>query len=225
MRCRTASAGSATARSTTSARRLSVPPAEAWGVVTFYHLLATEPTPADRRACVRRHRVPPERRRAALSRSRSRAGSTIKRSPCLGQCDKGSAALVTTAGVDARALRRSPRRTWNSCRTPPLELREPLEPLEPLAPEGSCAASAASIRRASTPIESAAATPRWRRRSRWAPAAIVAEVTASKLMGRGGAAFPTGRKWEAVSREVGRRRTTWCATPTSPSRGPSRIAC
>ncbi len=31
------------------------------------------------------------------------------------------------------------------------------------------------------------------------PAAVIAEVTASKLMGRGGAAFPTGRKWAAVA--------------------------
>ena len=44
-------------------KRLSVPPAEAWGVVTFYHLLATEPQPPTRRACVRRHCLPPERRR------------------------------------------------------------------------------------------------------------------------------------------------------------------
>ena len=31
------------------------------------------------------------------------------------------------------------------------------------------------------------------------PAAVIEEVTASKLMGRGGAAFPTGRKWAAVA--------------------------
>jgi NADH-quinone oxidoreductase subunit F len=31
------------------------------------------------------------------------------------------------------------------------------------------------------------------------PDAVIAEVTASKLMGRGGAAFPTGRKWAAVT--------------------------
>ena len=30
------------------------------------------------------------------------------------------------------------------------------------------------------------------------PEAVIAEVTASKLVGRGGAAFPTGRKWDAV---------------------------
>ena len=28
---------------------------------------------------------------------------------------------------------------------------------------------------------------------------MIDEVTASKLVGRGGAAFPTGRKWEAVA--------------------------
>src|SRR5204863_1457899 len=29
---------------------------------------------------------------------------------------------------------------------------------------------------------------------------VIAEVTASKLVGRGGAAFPTGRKWDAVGK-------------------------
>ncbi|HEX7282255.1 MAG TPA: NADH-ubiquinone oxidoreductase-F iron-sulfur binding region domain-containing protein, partial [Vicinamibacterales bacterium] len=34
------------------------------------------------------------------------------------------------------------------------------------------------------------------------PARVIAEVNAAKLMGRGGAAFPTGRKWEAVAKEA-----------------------
>ncbi|MGH7618196.1 MAG: complex I 51 kDa subunit family protein, partial [Gemmatimonadaceae bacterium] len=33
-------------------------------------------------------------------------------------------------------------------------------------------------------------------------AAVIKEVTDSKLMGRGGAAFPTGRKWDAVSKQA-----------------------
>ena len=36
------------------------------------------------------------------------------------------------------------------------------------------------------------------------PAGVVQEVIASNLLGRGGAAFPTGRKWEAVAREPAR---------------------
>jgi NADH-quinone oxidoreductase subunit F len=32
------------------------------------------------------------------------------------------------------------------------------------------------------------------------PSGVIREVTESKLLGRGGAAFPTGRKWEAVAR-------------------------
>jgi NADH-quinone oxidoreductase subunit F len=34
------------------------------------------------------------------------------------------------------------------------------------------------------------------------PDAVIAEITASKLMGRGGAAFPTGRKWAAVAAQA-----------------------
>ena len=33
------------------------------------------------------------------------------------------------------------------------------------------------------------------------PMGVIREVTDSKLLGRGGAAFPTGRKWEAVARQ------------------------
>jgi NADH-quinone oxidoreductase subunit F len=36
------------------------------------------------------------------------------------------------------------------------------------------------------------------------PAAVIQAVVASNLLGRGGAAFPTGKKWEAVAREPAR---------------------
>ena len=47
-------------------QRLIVPPAEAWGVVTFYHLFKTEPQPPHRGARLRRHRLPAAGRRADL---------------------------------------------------------------------------------------------------------------------------------------------------------------
>ncbi|MBC7360228.1 MAG: NAD(P)H-dependent oxidoreductase subunit E [Desulfacinum sp.] len=37
---------------------------------------------------------------------------------------------------------------------------------------------------------------------RWAPERIVEEISAARLRGRGGAGFPTGRKWEAMRRAV-----------------------
>jgi len=36
------------------------------------------------------------------------------------------------------------------------------------------------------------------------PEAVIREVTESRLMGRGGAAFPTGRKWDAVAKQPAR---------------------
>ncbi len=54
--------------------RLIVPPAEAWGVVTFYHLFATEPRAADRGARLRRHRLPRARGRGAVRAAGRRLG-------------------------------------------------------------------------------------------------------------------------------------------------------
>ena len=42
------------------------------------------------------------------------------------------------------------------------------------------------------------------------PAAVIDEVTASKLVGRGGAAFPTGRKWAAVAAQPATPRYLVC---------------
>jgi len=42
------------------------------------------------------------------------------------------------------------------------------------------------------------------------PAWVIREVTESKLVGRGGAAFPTGRKWEAVAKALTRPRYVVC---------------
>ncbi len=42
------------------------------------------------------------------------------------------------------------------------------------------------------------------------PAGVIREVLASKLMGRGGAAFPTGRKWDAVAKAVDRPHYVVC---------------
>ena len=89
-------------------RRLTVPPAEAWGVVTFYHLFATEPRPprvahvCDDIACRLRGA---ERLCAQLERTFGPPGTATEdgratwlRSPCIGQCERDPAALLVAAG-------------------------------------------------------------------------------------------------------------------------------
>ncbi len=89
-------------------QRLVVPPAEAWGVLTFYHLFATEPRArtvahvCDDIACraqggealcreLEAAIGPP----GALS---ALAGGAWQRSPCLGQCERAPAVMVVAAG-------------------------------------------------------------------------------------------------------------------------------
>ncbi|MCJ7712682.1 MAG: NAD(P)H-dependent oxidoreductase subunit E, partial [Chloroflexi bacterium] len=89
-------------------RRLTVPPAEAYGVASFYALLATTPMPpavapvCDDMAC---RLAGAEVVCANLERELGPAGEpapgatmTWKRSPCLGQCERAPAAMFTVAG-------------------------------------------------------------------------------------------------------------------------------
>ena len=185
--------------------RLSVPPAEAWGVVTFYHLLATEPRPAavahvcDDIAC---------RLNGADQLCRdleSRLGHAVHRSPCLGQCDQGSAALITKAGPDADRFVLAPASADDVAGA--LSVRT--VPAVPKVPKVGASASGARIVRRMTVVD-ATSLASYRQHDGYAalakaiaigPAAVIAEVSAARLFGRGGAAFPTGRKWEAVARE------------------------
>ena len=89
-------------------QRLTVPPADAYGVATFYALFSLEWRPprvvhvCDDLAC--RCNGSDELiagpRRAARPRGhgRQRDSATWLRSPCLGQCDRAPAALLTVAG-------------------------------------------------------------------------------------------------------------------------------
>src|SRR5215211_6755360 len=89
-------------------RRLSVPPAEAYGVATFYALLATKARPpavahvCDDIAC---RLAGAEELCADLARTLGPAGEPARdgavswlRSPCLGACELAPAAMLTVAG-------------------------------------------------------------------------------------------------------------------------------
>ena len=221
-------------------RRLSVPPAEAYGVATFYAMLAVEPRPrtvvhvCDDIACrvkgARALTAALEKRVGPPGRPTPAGDATWQRSPCLGQCDRGPALLVQRAGRNAvdevmapvdtatamAALAAAPRRTGAGGR------------------RGAPAASAAAARLAASgegapeapqtlDVGAAAGLRLLRRVGRVDPESlddyratggyaalrraidigqeeVLREVGDSKLLGRGGAAFPTGRKWVAVAR-------------------------
>ncbi len=197
--------------------RLSIPPADAWGVVTFYHLLATEPRPpvavhvCDDIAC-RLHGA------EQLCRDlEQRHGAVVHRSPCLGMCDRGSAALVTRAGrvperfVIAPASADAVGRALGSAAGPDVSSGDPADPGE------TYVRGTGLLRRVGKAdpdsLESYRAHGGYRALAGaidLGPAGVIAEVTASKLLGRGGAAFPTGRKWESVAREAARPHYVVC---------------
>ncbi|MFF3314477.1 NADH-ubiquinone oxidoreductase-F iron-sulfur binding region domain-containing protein [Streptomyces sp. NPDC003035] len=80
-------------------RRLTVPPAEAYGVATFYSMFAVRPRPAQLLhvctdlACAARGA-------GALTSGLTARGVTFAPSPCLGLCERAPAALLTRAGVE-----------------------------------------------------------------------------------------------------------------------------
>ncbi|HYH93309.1 MAG TPA: NAD(P)H-dependent oxidoreductase subunit E [Candidatus Saccharimonadales bacterium] len=193
-------------------RRLAVPPAEAYGVATFYALYATTPRPpvvahvCDDIAC---RIAGAEAICTDLARAIGPAGEAAregaigwKRSPCLGLCELAPAALVTSSAEVAHRVSVAPADA--AAVVARLESPAPGRPQHPVRQAGR---SPLRILRRVGVVDPASHADYeghgggrgLRRAFELGPEAVIAEVTASKLMGRGGAAFPTGRKWAAVA--------------------------
>ncbi|MEP7326455.1 MAG: NAD(P)H-dependent oxidoreductase subunit E [Gemmatimonadota bacterium] len=199
--------------------RLNVPPAEVWSVATFYALLATTPRPrrvlhaCDDIACrIRGGRDIV----AALGKAFGpdahhghQPGNGVEigeaawlPSPCLGLCEQAPAVLLTVAGakpVEESMGGVTPGQAVAALKSgslggpgrlpipqrgdPTLRLLRRVGVADPASLEAYTAAGGYQAFRKALDI---------------GPEAIIREVTDAKLMGRGGAAFPTGRKWDAV---------------------------
>jgi NADH-quinone oxidoreductase subunit F len=160
-----------------ASRRLRVPPADAYGVATFYALLSLEERP-------------PDLTHVCTDLSCALKGATVgpgeHASPCLGLCERAPARYRTIAGAD-------PREEQIPAASPPLHQRDGLRLLRRIAagvdPE-SLAAYVALCCLGSLACVCALGAE-----------AVLQHVVESRLLGRGGAAFPTGVKWEAVARQ------------------------
>ncbi|MFG2770841.1 NADH-ubiquinone oxidoreductase-F iron-sulfur binding region domain-containing protein [Streptomyces sp. NPDC048350] len=79
-------------------RRLTVPPAEAYGVATFYAMFAVRPRPAQvLHVCT--DLTCAARGSAAVTAGLTAEGVAFAPSPCLGLCERAPAALLVRAGV------------------------------------------------------------------------------------------------------------------------------
>ena len=162
-----------------ASRRLDVPPADAYGVASFYALLALEERPA-------------EALHVCTDLACALAGAEVTdgafASPCLGLCERAPASLRTIAGEHPREV----------------QLPETGPPLPQAGEPGL-----RLLRRIAAGIDPTSLDDyrkhggydALRRAVELGPEAVRREVNESGLLGRGGAAFPTGAKWDAVARQ------------------------
>jgi NADH-quinone oxidoreductase subunit F len=205
--------------------RLDVPPADAWGVATFYAMLATSPRPrrvlhvCDDIAC-RVHGAPALcaalERAAGPPLTHAPSGDHVSldadraawlHAPCLGMCDHAPAAMLTEAG--AMPLERS---IGGLTAARAIELLNGADAGDdaaarpPINQRGRAHASGLSLL-SRVGVVDPESLDAYRRAGGYAALAralemgaegVIAEVNESRLLGRGGAAFPTARKWETV---------------------------
>lgn len=205
-------------------KRLAVPPAEAYGVVTFYALYATTPRPpvvahvCDDIACriAGAERICDDLRRALGPEGGATGDGRTGwlRSPCLGLCDLAPVAMVTGAGVAAHRASVAPADAAGiiarlesgapDARAQPTLRQDPSSALRLLGRVGVVDPGSLDDYRARDGYSALA------RAFELGPDGVIAEITASGLMGRGGAAFPTGRKWAAVAAQPATPRYVVC---------------
>jgi NADH-quinone oxidoreductase subunit F len=191
-------------------RRLSIPPAEAYGVVSFYARFALDQRPplvlhvCDDIAC---KCAGSDALCAALEGAVGPAGSAWLRSPCLGLCDRAPAALVERAGADHEELQIAP----VDPETAIAIVRGGEWPPTPLTLALSPTGRGKLLRRVGVvdpesidSYRSHGGYTALRRALELGPEGVIREVTEARLLGRGGAAFPTGRKWDSVAKAAAR---------------------
>lgn len=189
--------------------RLGVPPADAYGVASFYALLATEPQPAriahvcDDVAC--RNLGAKELLAELVGRADVRTG------PCLGQCERAPAVYLQLAADNDAVLAPATAGAVNDA----LGLNgSPVAVAAPpslMARRGQITVRVGEINPESLPdYRAAGGYEALHKALQTGGQVIIDEVKASNIRGRGGAAFPMGVKWQAVADEAASQKYLVC---------------
>jgi NADH-quinone oxidoreductase subunit F len=214
--------------------RLNLPPADVYGVASFYGLFSLTQRPpvvahvCDDIACITRGaeslcnqleaKLGPPGSACMVGRA------TWLRSQCLGLCERAPAVLVSAAGEKLRERVLAPANAGSteSLMRDAVEGKLPADPDE-LNTKASVPQAGKRelrlLRRVGT--TDAKSLDDYRRADGYValqkafdlgPEGVVKEMIESRLLGRGGAAFPTGKKWEAlqVQRHLGRTHYVIC---------------
>jgi NADH-quinone oxidoreductase subunit F len=206
------------------ALRLNVAPAEVHGVASFYGMFSLQPRPpvvahiCDDIACLTQGS---EKLCAELERTLGAAASPCYdgraiwlRSQCLGLCERAPAALITSAGEKSyeRVLAPASAEAVASLADDAVHGRLPIEPdvlnVKTSAPQVDRKSGSSPLRLLNRIAHGGALTLKayqelggyrgLRKALELGPESTLRELSASRLLGRGGAAFPTAKKWEAL---------------------------
>jgi len=205
-----------------TALRLDMAPAEVYGVASFYGMFSLEPRPpvvahvCDDIACMTRGA---DALCATLEKQLGPAGApcmggraTWLRSACLGLCERAPAAMVAKAGEKQheRVLAPATAESVQSLMSEAAANRLPDEPdvFNPQISAPQATSSKSKLRLLSRAAQSEATSLEGYRKLGGyeavgkaldlGPEGVIREVAAARLLGRGGAAFPTAKKWEAL---------------------------
>jgi NADH-quinone oxidoreductase subunit F len=194
-------------------RALGVPLADMYGVIDFYQMFSREPmgrtvaricsapvcalAGADEvtnALCRHLNVVPGE-----IS---SDGEFTVEHAPCLGLCDHAPAVLINEAAVG----RADPQRA------PTIHARGGQRPISFIGGDiriltGNCGQGHPT---SFTDYSSGGGYAGLKKALTMAPQDVIAEVKAAGLVGRGGAAFPTGIKWEGAAKAAGEPKYIVC---------------
>ncbi|MBV9164645.1 MAG: NAD(P)H-dependent oxidoreductase subunit E [Solirubrobacterales bacterium] len=196
------------------ARRLTIPPADVYGVTTFYALFSLEPraprvlhvcNDAVCRCCAGSDSLVATLAEQIGPQGQEVGGVTWLESPCLGQCDRAPAALVVESGESPREVELASVTADGLLAV--MDGQTPAPPPTAIPPQAGQPGLALLKRIGVADPESLddyrahGGYEALRRAFELGPDGVIEEMVESKLVGRGGAAFPTGRKWDAVARQ------------------------